>query len=46
VWGRNFCTRPCLVAGTVKKKIGRVMYEVSIKEKYVTWCRHANQLRT
>jgi len=46
VWVHNFRTGPHWVAGTVKKNIGRVMYEVNINGKDVTWCHHANQLRT
>jgi len=42
----NFNSGPCWVAGTVKKNIGKVMYEVSIDGKNITWCHHANQLRT
>jgi len=30
----------------IKKNIGKVMYEVAIKGKDVTWCRHANHLST
>ena len=46
VWIRNFRSGPRWFAGTVKKHIGRVMYEVSIDGKDVVWRRHANQLRT
>ena len=46
VWIRNFRSGPRWIAGTVKKHIGRVMYEVEIDGKNVIWRRHANQLRT
>ena len=46
VWIRNFHSGSHWIAGTIKKHIGRVMYEVSIDGKNVVWRRHANQLRT
>ena len=46
VWIRNFRSGTRWIAGTVKKHIGRVMYEVEIDGKNVIWRRHANQLRT
>ena len=46
VWICNFRSGPHWIAGTVKKHIGRVMFDVKIDGKNVIWCRHANQLRT
>ena len=46
VWIHNFRSGPRWIAGTVKKHIGRVMYEVRLDGKNVIWRRHANQLRT
>ena len=43
VWIRNFQSGLRWIAGTVKKHIGRVMYEVRLDGKNVIWRRHANQ---
>ena len=46
VWARNFRGRERWMAGTIKKKIGNVMYKVVIEDKDMIWRRHTNQLKS
>ena len=45
VWIRNFRAGKQWLPGTIKGRIGNVMYKVAIEGSTVMWRRHANQLK-